>query len=614
MLNTDYQSRHPYPCLTNLCQYCKFAEDLQKVGDNCDFIRSLEADSINAVTLSDIAKDSSLMPFIQKKTWADAQMNCGVHGKVRELIRVGQRPDKHRTKGINTTIKLLYNYYTENRLQVDEDNMVMIRVKDGHFPNSTAISIPPNLAPGLIQALHFKLSHPSRGQLWGLVKRYFHSVGLKNIVDEISEHCHQCLALRPLPASFTAQTTTVPTILGARFSADILERFSQRIIAVRESLSSYTYLEIINDQTANSLREALLKAVLPIIPNTGAVVRVDGATAWQSLAKEAEEGIGALGRFKIGIEVGNLLNLNKHPEAENCVKEVEKEILRFDPDAKALSPSELAIVAKQINTRVRFKGWAAEEILLKRDQIQRQALNFADSDLSEKIGLNREAHHERVKPTSITQPLEQGDLVYLKKGGDKNNAREVHIVVNNPTSPEEKVTIKKIGKQLRKRNYHTDPATLVKLPTHKVSKPNVDNPADTSPNPPPNPRGTVRRAAAKKASRAWADLHCLICESSDRVGWCPEHYEEDSLVTTWSSAPPNQPPPINVQTIGGSTRVLPPKPPRQQAQRSKSPQILSSSTNPNFKSPPQKRTSSRIKSLDRPDYLAMSLGKTPSKK
>ena len=187
-------------------------------------------------------------------------------------------------------------------------------------------------------------------------------------------------------------------------------------------------------------------------------------------------------------------------------------------------------------------------------------------------------------------------------------------MVNKPASPEDKVTIKKIGKQLRKRNYHTDPATLVKLPTHKVSKPNMDNPADTSPNPPPNPRGTVKRAAAKKASRAWADLHCLICESSDRVGWCPDHYTEDSLVTTWSSATPTQPPPINVQTIGGSARVLPPKPPRQQAQRSKSPQILSSSINPNFKSPPQKRTSSRIKSLDRPDYLAMSLGKTPSKK
>ena len=352
---------------------------------------------------------------------------------------------------------------------------------------------------------------------------------------------------------------------------------------------------------------------MPLIPNTGATVRVDGAAAWQSLAKEAEDGIGPLGRFKVGVEIGNVLNPNKNPEAEVCIKEVEKEILRLDPDLKALTPTDLALVAKQMNTRVRFKGWAAEEILLKRDQIHRQPLDIADSDLSDKIGHNREAHHERVKPTPQTQKFEQGDLVYVKTDGHKNKARDAHIVIDQPKTPGDKVKIKKIGKQLRKQNYQADPAILVKLPIPKVSKPKMDNPGDTIPAPPPNPRGTVKRAAAKRAPQAWADLHCLICESDSRVGWCPDHYAEESLVTTWSSALHAPPAPINVQNIGGSARVLPPRPPSKVASRSSSPHLLSASTNPNFKSPTNQRTSSRLKGLTRPDYKAMNAGKTPSK-
>ena len=57
--------------------------------------------------------------------------------------------------------------------------------------------------------------------------------------------------------------------------------------------------------------------------------------------------------------------MNKNPEGENAVKEVQKEILRLDPEAKVLTDLQIAMVMKQINTRVRFKGWAAQEILLK---------------------------------------------------------------------------------------------------------------------------------------------------------------------------------------------------------------------------------------------------------
>ena len=77
------------------------------------------------------------------------------------------------------------------------------------------------------------------------------------------------------------------------------------------------------DQTADSLREAILSMCLDILPDSGTVIRVDGATGFQSLAREAQTNGSLLNKLKINIEVGRLLNKNKNPVAENTVKEVQ---------------------------------------------------------------------------------------------------------------------------------------------------------------------------------------------------------------------------------------------------------------------------------------------------
>ena len=118
------------------------------------------------------------------------------------LIKVGQRPDKHKTKGDNTLIKHLYGYFLESRLMVDDEGTILIKVPQGHF-NGFALSVPSTYAPGLIQALHYRMQHPSKAQLQALVSRYFHTIGLQKLINEISDNCPQCLALRPFPKSLT---------------------------------------------------------------------------------------------------------------------------------------------------------------------------------------------------------------------------------------------------------------------------------------------------------------------------------------------------------------------------------------------------------------------------
>ena len=601
MLNEDYTSRHPRPCLSDLCQLCKFGKELQDVGDNCA--------NINVVTVQDITSGAVNMPFAQKKAWTDLQHNDNVHNTVRYLIKVGQRPDKHKTKGDNTLIKHLYGYFLEGKLKVDDEGTILIKVPQGHF-NGFAISIPNTYAPGLIQALHYRMQHPSRSQMSALAGRYFHAIGLQKLVNEVSDNCHQCLALRPLPKSLTEPSTTIPTVLGARFSADVIERHSQKLLAIRESLSSFTMLKIIPDQTAVTLKDNTLEAILPLVPATGAVVRVDGATAWQSLEAESRAGKGVWGKYNIKIEVGNLLNINKNPEAENCVKETQKEILRLDSDIKVISSLQLLQVQKQMNTRVRFKGWAAQEIILRREQVEGKNIDVMDVDMSARIKSSREVHNSRTKTDPPSQTFEKGDLVFIKPELNKNHARDTHLVVGTEKG---KVKLKKLKNQLRKQTYSAEPNSLVKLPR---SPTNLRNESQNPVCPPQNEmmddsllngRGRPLRQAARQANqanRALANLNCFRCRTNHRVGWCPEEQDEDTIDQWWQVSRARQTTSQAPAIKASQEEAQPPVNPALRVpvivrHRSQSPKVQS----PNPQQPqsrPQPRKSYRVRDI--PDY------------
>ena len=598
MLNEDYTSRHPRPCLSDLCQLCKFGKELQDVGDNCAIICS--------VSVQDITSGVANMPFAQKKAWTDLQHNDNVHNTVRYLVKVGQRPNKHKTKGDNTLIKHLYGYFIEGKLKVDDEGTILVKVPQGHF-NGFALSIPSTYAPGLIQALHFRMQHPSKAQLTALVSRYFHTIGLQRLISEVSDNCHQCLALRPLPKSLTEPSTTIPTVLGSRFSADVIERHSQKLLAIRESLSSFTMLKVIPDQTALTLKDYTLEAILPLVPVTGAVVRVDGATAWQSLEVESKAGKGIWGRYNIKVEVGNLLNVNKNPEAENCVKETQKEILRLDSDIKVISGLQLAQVQKQMNTRVRFKGWAAQEIILRREQVEGKAIEVTDDDMASRIRDSRDAQNSRTKADPPSQAFEKGDLVFIKPELNKNHARDPHLVVG---SEQGKVKLKKLKNQLRKQTYSVEPNSLVKLPRSPTSlATELPNPSGPPPDkltdsPLLNSRGRPMRAAARQANKAWANLNCFRCRTNHRVGWCPEEQDDDTIDQWWQVSRARQEnaqdPAINAPQVEAEAPVEPPlRVPVIVRHRSQSPHIHG--TGPQKpQGRPQPRKSYRVRDI--PDY------------
>ena len=154
MKSSDYNSRHPEECKEQKCQICKFAFQMEMAGDK-----------VAKITVDDIEKGLINMPFNQRSAWLKVQKNDKVHQQLAFLIETSQSPERKKTKGDNTTLKRLHNLYKKGQLKQATDGLITVTQVDPKHGSYEAISIPSQMFPGLIQAIHLKLGHPSKLQL-----------------------------------------------------------------------------------------------------------------------------------------------------------------------------------------------------------------------------------------------------------------------------------------------------------------------------------------------------------------------------------------------------------------------------------------------------------------
>ena len=243
MISSDYTSRHPNICGEKRCQICSFAFEMENLGDNVvpmignittEVVEELIDDNLNPtvgkITVDDIEKGRINMPFTQRPGWLKVQQNDRTHQKLAWLIHTSQSPEKRKTTGENTKFKLLHGLYQKGRLQKAADGFITITHSDANMGEFRAISVPHIMFPGLIQALHLKLSHPSKLQLQRLSSRYFYSPGHDRIVEEITDNCDVCASLKQLPPEIFSESSTENKMFGAKFSADVIQRDGQKIL------------------------------------------------------------------------------------------------------------------------------------------------------------------------------------------------------------------------------------------------------------------------------------------------------------------------------------------------------------------------------------------------
>ena len=122
------------------------------------------------------------------------------------------------------------------------------------------------------------------------------------------------------------------------------------------------------------------------MPDTGAEVRADGATGFQALAKESTTAGSQLFQLNIKIVIGRLMNKNKNPVAENTIQEIHEEILKLKGRQGSISPTELAIILRNINNRVRYNNLTPKEIMFRRD-----ALSHNPVDIEDQVIMNQQS-------------------------------------------------------------------------------------------------------------------------------------------------------------------------------------------------------------------------------
>ena len=294
------------------------------------------------------------------------------------------------------------------------------------------------------------------------------------IIDDVTDSCETCVALKQLPKEIFSESTGEIDGFGSHFSADVIERNQQCIIIVREKLSSFTMTKFIKDQTANSLKEALITMILEMIPHSGTTVQVDCASAWQTLANESNQDRSQLKRLNIKIDLGRHHNRNKNPISDNACKEFHKETLRLKPEGTKLNDIERAMITANMNQRIRKSGLSSKEICYKRDLISNMERTITDQDIAKKIIQERKERHNLYQENQVD--IQVGHNVFLKNDKSKMRARELYKVIQTYVENGEPwAIIQKHNSQFRMKKYKVKTAELILLPGQNYTPKTEEN-------------------------------------------------------------------------------------------------------------------------------------------
>ena len=456
MTYSDYASRNPMACSLDRCQICVFVNDINSAAQQL----------VNNVNISDFQDGKISMPLIQREAWRTAQSRDNVLSQLLKLINTGQLPDKKKTRGDNTTLKALHNLYKKGDLHVDRSNLITVKRKQNNGSFFQAIVVPQSLFPALASAIHLKTSHPSKLQLSRLLARHFFSPGQSKVISDVTDRCHTCLSLKQLPKTLFPEMTTTVDGFGCNFSADVMVRLNQKILVVREKMSQFVLATLIQNETAEALTDALLPLISDYVPDRGAVVRTDNAPAFQKIVNITKQVNSPFRNHNITIELGDTLNPNKNPVGENAIKELEKELLRLNLSNKQVTPVSLAMAVKNINSRIRDRGFSAKEMCFRRSQTTNESIKMDDSKLIKSQLQSRQSHHNTL--TSEDSPISVGNLVMVKDKLSKNEARQVYVVTNLTVRQNVPyATIQKFDDKFLSRQYELPVAKLMLLPNQE---------------------------------------------------------------------------------------------------------------------------------------------------
>ena len=416
----DYISRHPLSCSSNTCSVCIFVAESMNI-------------TVQTITVKDISEGKVNMPFTNRKTWREVQNECKDLRKVKTFREQGTTPNRK-----SKNLKQVRRYLSNGIILAHDDTLIQPHSSPLR-PSSERIVVPEQVLHGILTVLHLKLNHPSAHQLNKAFSQHFFALNIDKAISEVTKACHQCASIKDIPQAMIKQSTDhPPSSVGIKYAADVIRRCGQKILTIRESVSSYTLAEIIKDETSKSVAESLVRQCQTLRPSpiTNITIRVDPAPANVSLFKNVSND-SMLGKHNITLELGRFLNKNKNAVVDKCIKEIHHELSIIKPEGGPITNSNLSEAIASLNSRYRRTGLSAHEIWTQRDQITGDQLPMSDLNLIIEQNQQRIANHEHSqkskahnKPFHPRPNLKVGSLVYLYTDRDKTKARPRYLVTS----------------------------------------------------------------------------------------------------------------------------------------------------------------------------------------
>ena len=324
-LPSDFISRHPSECDSKSCQICKFVDEISDIP-------------VRNVSVEDILSGRCSVPYANTSAWKNLQMECDDLRRVHAYLSSGTRPTSKKTK--ITTVKR----YLQN-VSIGKDGLLVVRHTAPFRPVEDLIVIPQHVVMGLFMSLHLTLQHPTTSQLLQVFKRRYYCLRAQALANTTTDNCSLCQSLKTVPKELHSQTTVdLPETPCRSFSADLIRRYRQKIHVLRDTFSSFTSAELIQDETHTTLRASLITLISPLRPSpqTKVVVRVDNASGFVALRDDL-----ILTKINIFLDFGRVHNKDKNPVVDKGISELISELLRQRPEGGQVNNIDLALASAQ---------------------------------------------------------------------------------------------------------------------------------------------------------------------------------------------------------------------------------------------------------------------------
>lgn len=130
-------------------------------------------------------------------------------------------------------------------------------------------------------------------------------------------------------------TCEPPEVVSSAFATDVFWRDCQLILVVWKFVTSFTLSCLMDDERKDTFRDAVTHLCMGLCPFDGrfAVDRTGPSPGFAALAGDE-----SLATHRLVVEVGNAKNINKNPVAEKAIQEIQGEILRLEPNCRAVTP------------------------------------------------------------------------------------------------------------------------------------------------------------------------------------------------------------------------------------------------------------------------------------